>query len=135
MVRVAPVVLRTKQTTFVVEAATDTLRSRVVPTEVIATDPSVDVTDSILSVLRLLKLVSTSVLVNGDPLTERRTIVDIYYPNQETVIVQVMLIASSAPLLTTENTVRQSIVPAEAALKMPASVTAPVPVPAGNDAT
>ena len=112
-----------------------TLKSLVVPDEVTATDPSVDVMVSILSVLRLLKLVSTSVLVNGDPLTERRTIVDIYYPNQDTVIVQVMLIASSAPLLTTENTVRQSIVPADDALKMPASVTAPVPVPAGNDAT
>ena len=35
-------------------------------------------------------------------------------------------------LLTAGNVVRQSIVPPDEALKIPASVTAPVPVPAGN---
>lgn len=48
------------------------------------------------------------------------------------VIVQVIVTLSSAPLLTAENTVRQSIVPPELALKTPASVKAPVPVPAAN---
>lgn len=43
-----------------------------------------------------------------------------------------MVIASDAPLFTTENTVRHNMVPDDEALKIPASVNAPVPVPAGN---
>jgi len=39
---------------------------------------------------------------------------------------------SPAALLTTGNVVLQSIVPAEFAFKIPASVIAPVPVPAGK---
>jgi hypothetical protein len=49
-----------------------------------------------------------------------------------TVTVQVIVIESPAALLITANSVRQSIVPPEEALRMPASVTAPVPVPAGK---
>ena len=41
-----------------------------------------------------------------------------------------MVMLSEAPLLITEKTVRQSISPADDALKIPASVSAPVPVPA-----
>lgn len=43
-----------------------------------------------------------------------------------------MVIASDAPLFTTENTVRHNMVPDDEALKIPASTRAPVPVPAGN---
>ena len=50
-------------------------------------------------------------------------------------MVQVIVIESLAPLLTTENTVRHSSVPPEELFKTPASVIAPVPVPAANDAT
>ena len=50
----------------------------------------------------------------------------------ETVTVHTMVSESAAPLLIAENTVRQSIVPAEEALKMPASVRAAVAVPAGK---
>ena len=39
---------------------------------------------------------------------------------------------SSAPLLTTGNTTRSSMMPADAALKTPASVIAPVASPAGK---
>jgi hypothetical protein len=46
-----------------------------------------------------------------------------------------MVIESAEPLLTTENTVLQSIVPPEEAVSIPASVTAPVPVPAAKVAT
>ena len=46
-----------------------------------------------------------------------------------------IVIASAAPFVTTENTVRHNNVPADAALKIPASVIAPVPVPAANVAT
>ena len=49
--------------------------------------------------------------------------------------VHVIVIESSAPLLTTLNTVRQSIVPPEFALNRPASVIAPVPTPAPNEST
>ena len=42
---------------------------------------------------------------------------------------------SAAPLFTTEKVVRQSSVPDEEALNTPASVTAPVPVPAGKSPT
>ena len=52
--------------------------------------------------------------------------------NYESVTVQVTVIASEAPLFTTENTVRHNMVPADEALKIPASTRAPVPVPAGN---
>ena len=45
---------------------------------------------------------------------------------------QLMVRASEAALLTTGNIVLHSKVPEEAALKMPASVIAPAPVPAGN---
>jgi hypothetical protein len=59
------------------------------------------------------------------------------YQGAAIVTVQVMDMVSPTSLLTTENTVRQSIVPAEAALKMPASVIAvkDAGVPAGNVAT
>jgi|OM-RGC.v1.033285243 hypothetical protein len=40
--------------------------------------------------------------------------------------------ASADPLFTTEKTVRHSIVPLEEAFKIPASVKAAVPVPAGK---
>jgi hypothetical protein len=50
------------------------------------------------------------------------------------VTVQVIDRESDANLLTTANVVRQSIVPAEAALNMPASVIAPVDTPATKDA-
>jgi hypothetical protein len=50
-------------------------------------------------------------------------------------MVQVMVIVSDAPLLITAKTVRQSIVPDVEALKMPASVNAPVPTPVPNVAT
>jgi hypothetical protein len=47
----------------------------------------------------------------------------------------VIVIVSDAPLLITAKTVRQSIVPDVEALKIPASVNAPVATPAPNDAT
>ena len=50
-------------------------------------------------------------------------------------IVQVIPSVSAAALLITENVVRHNIVPPEEALKIPASVTAPVPVPAGKVTT
>ena len=53
----------------------------------------------------------------------------------ETDTVQVIVIASDAPLFTTEKTVLQSNVPLEEAFNMPASVIAPVPVPAPKEAT
>ena len=46
------------------------------------------------------------------------------------VIVHVIVIESAAPLLTTENTVRASMSPDEAASRIAASVIAPVPSPA-----
>ena len=58
----------------------------------------------------------------------------IYLP-YEIVTVQVIVIESDAPLLTTEKTVLQRSVPPEEALKIPASVIAPVPSPAAKDAT
>jgi hypothetical protein len=42
---------------------------------------------------------------------------------------------SEAPLFTTENSVLHNIVPPELALKIPASVSAPVPVPAAKVVT
>ncbi len=50
-------------------------------------------------------------------------------------MVQVIDILSDDPLLTTGNTVRHNMVPDELALKMPASVNAPVPSPAAKVAT
>ena len=50
-------------------------------------------------------------------------------------MVQVIVMVSNAPLLITAKTVRQSIVPDVEALKMPASVNAPVATPAPNVAT
>ena len=49
--------------------------------------------------------------------------------------VQVTPKTSLAPLLIAEKTVRHNIVPLLLALNKPASVTAPVPVPAGKEAT
>ena len=94
---------------------------------------------SILSVFKLEKFESTSVLVRGDPLAFRFTIVDISYTYShyvaDKVIVQVTVIVSSAALLTTLNLVRHNMVPLVEALKIPASVTAPVASPASKDAT
>jgi hypothetical protein len=45
-------------------------------------------------------------------------------------MVQVIVRLSPAALLIVENTVRQSMVPAEEALNSPASTSAPVPTPA-----
>jgi hypothetical protein len=59
---------------------------------------------------------------------------DIYNPYEADTL-QLIVIASAACLLTTEKTVRQSIVPLEDAFNIAASVNAPVPVPAGNVAT
>jgi hypothetical protein len=44
----------------------------------------------------------------------------------------VIVIASLTPLFTTEKTVRANIVPEEDAVNKPASVNAPVPVPAAQ---
>jgi hypothetical protein len=59
----------------------------------------------------------------------------LYKLNYANETVQVIVIASDAPLVTVEKTVRHSIVPPELAEKIPASTTEPVPVPAGKVAT
>lgn len=82
----------------------------------------------------LVKLESNSVLVNGDPLPARVTIVAMIYPYYaaDNVIVHVITIVSATALFTTANTVRHNISPAVDALNTPASVIAPVPSPAEN---
>jgi energy-coupling factor transporter transmembrane protein EcfT len=54
----------------------------------------------------------------------------VYHQTAARVTVQVIVMVSFAALLITANTVRHNIVPALEALKMPASVKAPVPTPA-----
>lgn len=85
----------------------------------------------------LVKFASNSALVSGEPFPALVVIDAMTYPNQvaDRVIVQVICIVSSAALFTTAKTVRHNMSPEDDALKIPASVTAPVPTPAPKVAT